>query len=66
MVDTLLERALEVRDGFGTAPKSHSLAEIISTLAADAALTAGNANFKRNAVSNVEARHLRPDGNDGT
>lgn len=45
VVNTLLECALEVRDGFGTAPKSHFLAEIISALTADATLTAGNPNF---------------------
>ena len=66
MVYPLLKSALEVRDRFGTTPKPHLLAQVVSTFAADATLAAGDADLKGDPVADVEAQDLRPDSNDGT
>ena len=66
VVDPLLEGALIMRDRFGTTPESHLFAKIVTTFTADCALAAGHTNFKGHPVTNVEARHLGPYGNDDT
>jgi hypothetical protein len=45
VVYPLLQSALEVRNGFGAAPKPHLLAEIISSSPADAALPTRDADL---------------------
>jgi len=65
VVYPFLESALEVGHRFGTTPKPHLLAEVITTLPADAALAAWDANLKGDPVANAEASNLGSDGNDG-
>jgi hypothetical protein len=66
MVYPLLECALEVRERLGTAPEPHLLAEVVSAFSADATLTTRDANLEGHAVTDAEARDLRPNGNDDT
>jgi hypothetical protein len=64
MVDSLLQRPLEMRHRFGTTPESHAFAQVIPALAADATLTTRDADLECHTVANAEARHLGTDGND--
>jgi hypothetical protein len=45
MVDSVLERALEMGHRFGAAPESHPLAKIVPSLAADDALPTRDADL---------------------
>ena len=66
VVDSLLKGALKVRNALGTTPKSHLFAEIVAPFPADGTLTAWNADFEGNPVTNGEASDLRPDSHDYT
>jgi hypothetical protein len=66
MVDSFLQRSLEMWNAFGTTPEFHLLAQVVSSFPADATLTAGNANFQRNTVADIEAIDLWPNRNDDT
>ena len=62
MVDSLLERALEMGHRFGAAPESHALAKIVASLATDDALPTWDADLQGHSVADTEPGHLRPDG----
>ena len=53
-----------MRHRLGATPEPHALAEVIPAPAADATLAAGNADLEGDAVAEVEAGHLGPDGDD--
>lgn len=55
VVYPLLKGALEVRNRFCAAPKLHTFTKVIATPAADTTLAARDADFKGNAVADVEA-----------
>lgn len=63
MVNPLLQCALVVRVGFGTASETQLFAQVITALTADAAVSTSNTNFKSNSVAQLEATHLRTNGN---
>ena len=66
VVDSFLQRSLEMWNAFGTTPEFHPLAQVISSFPADATLTAWNSNFQRNTVADIEAIDLWPNRNDDT
>lgn len=55
-----------MRERFGTASEPHLLAEVIPPLAADTTLATGYTDLECNAVTNIKAGDVRPDGNDGS
>lgn len=63
MVNPLLQCALVVRVGFGTASETQLFAQVITTFTADAAVSTSNTNFKSNSVAQLEAAHLRANSN---
>lgn len=63
MINPLLQRALVVRVGFGTASETQLFAQVITTFTADAAVSTSNTNFKSNSVAQLEAAHLRTNSN---
>jgi len=60
MVDSFLERSLEMGDTFGTTPEPHFLAEIIPSFPADSTLATRNSNLERNSITKNEAIDLGP------
>ena len=66
VVDPLLKSTLVVRVTLGAAPEAHLLAEVVSALPADPALTAGNTNLESNSITQLEASHLGSNGNNFT
>lgn len=54
MIDTLLQRALKVRNALGAAPESHLGAEVVPAAQARPAGVAGDADLKRNPVADLE------------
>jgi hypothetical protein len=66
VIDPILKGALVVGEGLGAAPESQLLAEVVSALAAGGTLAAGNADLKRDPVTDLEALDFRPNGNDNT
>lgn len=63
MINPLLQRALVVRVGFGTASETQLFAQVITTFTADAAVSTSNTNLKSNSVAQLEAAHLRTNSN---
>lgn len=64
VVDSLLQCALVVRNTLSAGPELHLLAEVVSTLAADGALSTRDANFESNTIAELEAGDEGPDGDD--
>lgn len=62
VINSVLERALEVRERLRAAPEPHLLAEVISPFATCGALSTGDADLQGDAVSHCKATHLRANG----
>lgn len=63
MIYPLLQRPLEMRYAFGTTPKSHLFAQVVAAFSANAAFSAGNADFESDSVTNSEIGDLGANGN---
>jgi hypothetical protein len=61
VIDSLLKRALIVRNGFSTTSEAHLFTEIISAFSADATLSTWYANLQGDSITNAEASYLRAD-----
>lgn len=64
MVNPFLQCSLKMRYAFRATPKPHLLAEVVPTLPADRALSAGNSHFEGNSIANVEIGYMGADGHD--
>ena len=64
MVYSLLQSTLEVRNALGTTPESHLLAQVVSAIPADVAITTGNTDFQGHSVPYLETLHTRANGGD--
>jgi hypothetical protein len=62
VINSILERALEVGERLRAAPEPHLLAEVISPFATCGTLSTRHADLQGNAVSHCEATHLRANG----
>lgn len=66
VVYPLLKSPLEMRNGFGTTPKSHFFTKVIPTLAADTTLSTRNADLEGHPVTYFEPGYKGPDSTDDT
>jgi hypothetical protein len=62
VVNAVLERALEVREGLGRAAELHALANIVAALLAELTLLTGQADLERDAVADLECGNGGTDG----
>lgn len=62
MVDSILERALEVGERLRAAPEPHLVAQVISPPATCRALPTGDADLQGDTVPHCKATHLGADG----
>lgn len=64
VVDSLLQRPLEMRKALCTASEAHLLAKVVPPLAADTALSTRHTYLEGDAITNGEAAYLRTNGDD--
>lgn len=65
VVDSLLQRSLQVRKRLGRAPKLHASADVVSAAVAVLAVLARQANLERDTIALLEVRNARSHGDDG-
>lgn len=66
MIDTVLQRALKVRKRLCRAAEAHAFADVVASLTAALALSAGYADLEGDLVADAEARGCGADGHDHT
>lgn len=65
MVNSLLERPLEVRESLGRATESHATADVVSTRRAVFAVLTRHTDLERNAISSSDVLHISANSNNG-